>query len=211
MRLERSFYEQSTLNLAKQLLGKLLVRRLPEGIVSGWIVETEAYLWRGDPACHANRGMTERNRVMFGSPGTLYVYSIHAKYCMNIVTESAGRGAAVLIRAIEPWQGHDLLARNRGGVAEPQWTSGPGKLCAAMAVDRRLNGEDLVTSQAIWLETDGLRAIPRRFPVRTSPRIGISQAQERPWRFFIDGNRYVSGRAAHHSKPPREMLANNRT
>jgi len=105
MRLKADFFDASTLTIAKRLLGKRLVRQLPEGLVAGWIVETEAYHWRGDAACHTSRSITKSNRAMFGPPGTLYVYPIHAKYCMNIVTEREGRGAAVLIRAIEPTDG----------------------------------------------------------------------------------------------------------
>jgi DNA-3-methyladenine glycosylase len=206
MRLTAEFYQSPTLTVARELLGKRLVRKLPEGIVAGWIVETEAYHWRGDPACHANRGMTASNRAMFGAPGTLYVYPIHAKYCMNVVTEREGRGAAVLIRAIEPTDGFEILCRNRGHVEHAEWTNGPGKLCMAMSVDRQLNGIDLPTHPEIWIEAPQPSAQPR-WSIGRSPRIGISAAQEKLWRFFIDGNRYVSGRATFHTRPRRESLS----
>ncbi len=198
MRLKADFFDASTLTIAKRLLGKRLVRHLPEGLVAGWIVETEAYNWRGDAACHASRGKTASNQAMFGRPGTLYVYPIHAKYCMNIVTEREGRGAAVLIRAIEPTDGISILSQYRQGVEPGQLTNGPGKLCMAMSIDRRLDGIDLDVSSEIWLEASA-QELDRRWTMKCSRRVGISVAQDKLWRFFIDGNRFVSGRAADHS------------
>ena len=113
-RLARSFYDRPTPIVARQLLGKALLRRLHDQWIGGVIVETEAYLSRDDPACHSDRGMTPSNASMFGPPGTLYVYPIHAKHCMNAVTESQGIGSAVLIRAIEPIWGIDYIKSNRG-------------------------------------------------------------------------------------------------
>jgi DNA-3-methyladenine glycosylase len=206
MRLKADFFGASTLMIAKRLLGKKLVRQLPEGLVAGWIVETEAYQWRGDPACHASRGITASNRAMFGPPGTLYVYPIHAKFCLNIVTEREGRGAAVLIRAIEPTDGLRILSQYRQGVEPTQWTNGPGKLCLAMSIDRRLNGIDLTENSEIWVESP--EALPRQsWKMNSSGRIGISAGQDKPWRFFIDGNRYVSGRASDHSQARRNRLS----
>jgi DNA-3-methyladenine glycosylase len=177
-------------------------------LVAGWIVETEAYLWRGDPACHASRGITPSNRAMFGPPGTLYVYPIHAKFCLNVVTEREGRGAAVLIRAIEPTDGLRILSQYRQGVEPSQLTNGPGKLCLAMAIDRRLNGIDLTENSEIWMESS--KASRRQeWKVNASGRIGISAGQDKRWRFFIDGNRYVSGRASDHSQPRIHQLSNS--
>jgi DNA-3-methyladenine glycosylase len=205
MRLKADFFDASTLTIAKRLLGKKLVRQLPEGIVAGWIVETEAYLWRGDPACHASRGITASNQAMFGPPGSLYVYPIHAKFCLNVVTERAGRGAAVLIRAIEPTDGLGILSQYRQGVEPTQRTNGPGKLCLAMSIDRRHNGIDLNENSEIWIESPEVPFRPR-WKIKTSGRIGISAGQDKPWRFFIDGNRFVSGRASDHTQPPRNRL-----
>jgi DNA-3-methyladenine glycosylase len=198
MRLSKQFFEAPTLQVAPNLLGKKLVYATPAGIVAGWIVEVEAYLWKGDPACHAARGMTPRNQIMFEDAGRLYVYSIHAKYCMNIVTEIAGRGAAVLIRAVEPCEGIELMANNRGlTTTGRELTSGPGRLCMAFAIDRSLNGVDLVTDRKIWIEEDD-ELSPSKWRIQRSGRVGINVAQEKPWRFFVDGHRYVSGRAMDH-------------
>jgi DNA-3-methyladenine glycosylase len=125
---------------------------------------------------------------------------------MNIVTEREGRGAAVLIRAIEPTEGQDILARYRQGFPIDEWTNGPGKLCMAMSIDRRLNGIDLTNHPELWLESSERRP-GTGWSIKRSGRIGISNAQDKPWRFFIDGNRFVSGRAADHSRPAIESLA----
>jgi DNA-3-methyladenine glycosylase len=206
MRLKNEFYRQPTLKVAKALLGKRLVRRFPNGIVSGWIVEVEAYLWRGDEACHANRGMTKRNETMFGRSGLLYVYPIHAKYCMNVVTEVEGRGAAVLIRAIEPIDGLGIMRDFRGIADLEQLTNGPGKLCSAFGIDRHFNGIDLIDHEDVWIEDDSKIFSGNKLRVHRSGRIGISRAQEKLWRFFIDGNRFVSGRVADHRVPRAESL-----
>ncbi len=182
------------------------MRRLPQGIVSGWIVEVEAYLWRGDPACHASRGRTNRNRTMFGPPGLLYVYPIHAKYCMNVVTEREGRGAAVLIRAVEPVEGSEIMFANRPVEREEELTNGPGKMCAAFDIDHRHNGIDLINSDEIWIEDSPHRPSKQTWSIQQSGRIGINVAQEKPWRFFIDGNRFVSGRAMDHRVERKKSL-----
>ena len=206
MRLTASFFDRPTLKVAKALLGTRLMRRTDRGLVAGWIVEVEAYLWRGDPACHANRGRTPRNAAMFYPPGRLYVYSIHAKYCMNVVTEAEGRGAAVLIRAVEPLYGEEWMRQNRGlDNLGPELTNGPGKLCAAFEIDRRLDGIDLTTHPAVWIEAAHAPLPASR--IHRSGRIGIRVATEKPWRFFIDGNRFVSGRASDHRVPRRASLA----
>jgi DNA-3-methyladenine glycosylase len=205
MRLTASFFDRPTLKVAKALLGTRLMRRTDRGLVAGWIVEVEAYLWRGDPACHAHRGRTPRNAAMFYRPGTLYVYSIHAKYCMNVVTEAEGRGAAILIRAVEPLHGEEWMRQNRAlEELGPDLTNGPGKLCEAFEIDRRLNGVNLTTDPAIWLESGEQPLPPSR--IHCSGRIGIRVATEKLWRFFIDGNRYVSGRASDHRIPRQAIL-----
>jgi DNA-3-methyladenine glycosylase len=193
IRLDLSFYHQPTLQMARGLLGKQLVRVLNGQRLSGLIVETEAYIGEADRACHASRGRTPRTEVMYGPPGHAYVYFIYGMHhCFNVVTEEEGFPAAVLIRALEPWEGLEWMRRHRPGRPDGQLTNGPGKLCAALAVDRTLNGVDLCTNRVFFIEegrtvADGEIAI--------SPRIGIRSdetARSRPWRFYIKGNRYVS-------------------
>jgi DNA-3-methyladenine glycosylase len=203
MRLDRAFYQQPTLQLAKQLLGMQLFHRTAEGLLSGWIVEVEGYLWRNDPACHAARGMNNKNRAMFGPPGTLYVYCIHASWCMNVVTEIEGRGAAVLIRALQPIQGIQAMQARRGTEHFPSLTNGPGKLCQSFTIDRACNGIDLCNHDSLWIE----RPVSRpKFRIQKSPRIGITQGTSLPYRYFIDTNRFVSGTAREHSRPKISML-----
>jgi DNA-3-methyladenine glycosylase len=203
MRLDRAFYSQPTLRLAKNLLGKHLVHETSAGRLSGWIVEVEAYLWRRDPACHAARGMTNKNRSMFDQPGTLYVYCIHSCWCMNVVSEIEGRGAAVLIRALEPIEGLEHMHGQRRVENRVELTNGPGKLCQAMGIDRQQNGLDLVDHDSLWIEQPS--AAPS-FRVSRSPRIGIREGTELLYRYFVDGNRFVSGRAAYHSLPRKSAL-----
>jgi DNA-3-methyladenine glycosylase len=191
-KLPRSFYARSTLEVASNLLGKVLVRRIGKRTLSGMIVETEAYVGPHDLACHASKGHTARTAVMFGSPGYAYVYMIYGFYfCLNVVTEPKGYPAAVLIRGIEPLENVDLMRELRNNPEhEANIASGPGKLCMAMSIDKRLNGENLLGT-TLWIEE-------RRFTpglIRTSPRIGVDYAGEykdKPWRFYVDGNRHVS-------------------
>ncbi len=204
----------STQQVAKDLLGKRLVRSLisePSGgqpsTLSGIIVEVEAYLASRDTASHSHRGRSKKNASMFAAPGTLYVYSIHARHCLNVVTEPAGYGAAVLIRAIEPCDGTELMALNRkinDCPSNPQelraLTSGPGRLCEALAVDRHLDGIDLFASDQLWLEDSSMPAPKMKRRRRVTSRIGISTAKEKRLRWFLDGNRFVSGKASHHSQ-----------
>lgn len=190
--LGRDFYDRDPALVARELLGKLLLRPLAgrERLI-GRIVEVEAYLSSGDPACHTNRGLTRRNATMFGPPGHAYVYAIHARHCLNAVTEAAGLGSAVLIRAVEPLAGLDAMRRHRGCDGERELTRGPGRLCEAFAIDRELNGLDLTRPERLWIECDGFSVAADSLGV--SPRIGISAAQELPLRFFHRGNRFVSG------------------
>ena len=143
-RLPRSFYERPTELVARELLGKALLRRVGEEWLGGLIVETEAYLASGDLASHSARGETRSNAAMFGRPGTLYVYPIHAKYCMNVVTDPMGQGSAVLLRALEPVWGIEQMMRNRSTSQLRQLTRGPAMLCQALAVDRAQDKTDLV-------------------------------------------------------------------
>jgi DNA-3-methyladenine glycosylase len=179
--------------MAWDLLGKRLVRVLNGQRLSGIIVETEAYTGEADGACHASRGRTARTEVMYGPPGHAYVYFIYGMHhCFNVVTEEEGFPAAVLIRALEPLEGLERMRRHRPGRPDDQLTNGPGKLCAALAIDRTLNGVDLCISQVFFIE-EGRTVADEE--IATGPRIGIRSdevARSRPWRFYIKGNRCVS-------------------
>ena len=179
-RLTRDFFDRDTELVARELLGCFLVHR-SEGIERiGRIVETEAYLGVGDLAAHTSRGVTPRTRVMFGPPGHAYVYLIYGMHhCINVVTEGEGTGTAVLLRALEP-------VRNLPGK-----TSGPGLLCKAMDIDRRLNGHDFCSDDLHLLARP---AAPPE-PVAQRPRVGVDYAGEwaaRLLRFYLEGNRHVS-------------------
>lgn len=191
LKLSRSFYEQSTIGVAKQLLGKFLVRRHSDGTTVGRIVETEAYIGPQDLACHASRGRTNRTEVMFGPAGHAYVYFIYGfHYMLNLVTESKDYPAAVLIRAVEPLQGIDLMQRRRNNGSLRNLASGPGKLCQAFAIDRSLNGADLC-GNVIFVEDRG-EPVPKFW---ATPRIGVDYAgkwKHKPYRFLIRGNEFVS-------------------
>jgi DNA-3-methyladenine glycosylase len=177
--------------VARAMLGKLLVRQTPEGIAGGRIVEVEAYLGGEDPASHSYRGKTNRNAVMFGPPGHLYVYSIHSRWCMNAVTEEH-KPTAVLIRAAEPLWGLAEMRRRRGRENLRELTTGPARLCEALAVDRRLNGADLTLGGEIWLTADP-HPPPEIAKVLMTVRIGVTSAKEELLRFCYAGNPFVSG------------------
>ncbi|MCE5197642.1 DNA-3-methyladenine glycosylase [bacterium] len=178
-KLEREFYLHDTLAVAKSCLGKILVHQTSEGILAGRIVETEAYL-SDDPACHASRGKTKRNEVMFGEPGHAYVYFTYGfHYCINFVTQPGGVPEAVLIRALEPLEGIEIMKRNRNRERIHDLCSGPGKLTQALGIGAELNGEDLLGNRLYVLDdqTDIGDVIAR-------PRIGIKLAAEELWRFY---------------------------
>jgi DNA-3-methyladenine glycosylase len=206
-RLGREFYSRPTETVARELLGCQFVRASPDGEIRGWIVETEAYLPHGDPACHANRGSTPSNRSMFLIPGTCYVYPIHAKYCVNVSTEADGIGAAVLIRGIEVTSGNDLVQRRRGTISQMDWCRGPARLCLALSIDRSLDGEDTIHSERIWIEQSTNQPRLPAFRIGTSPRIGVTSAESLELRFFVDGNRFVSGRRRDHSRRAADSFA----
>ena len=178
-----------TVELARFLIGKRLVRMLPEGIAGGRIVETEAYDI-GDLAGHAYRGITPRNRALFLERGHAYVYIAYGiSFMLNVSSETTGVGAGVLIRAIEPTDGVAIMERNRGVVRARDLTRGPGRLCAALKIDRRMDGIDLCQVGPLWLGSDG--QAPDE--VGQSVRIGITRAADSPLRFYARGNRFVSG------------------
>jgi DNA-3-methyladenine glycosylase len=179
-RLRRPFYARPALEVAPELLGKLLVRKIGGSERIGRIVEVEAYMGVGDMASHARHGPTPRSKIMFGPPGYAYVYMIYGMYHgMNIVVDIDGVASAVLIRGIEPVSGIEGA------------TDGPGKLCRALEIDRSLNGEDVVRGEALSVLDDGSAPLP----FATTPRVGVDYAGEwakKPWRFCALGSRFVS-------------------
>lgn len=183
--LPASFYERETLVVAEELLGKYLVRQIRGKQMVGKIVEVEAYIGESDPACHAYRGLTPRTKIMYGTAGHAYVYFNYGMYfLLNVVTEREGFPAAVLIRALEPVFGFKS--------DEVRPASGPGKLCRSMQIDKELNGEPF-TGKRLWIGE--LRSdANQEFEIQWSPRIGISVGQDKPWRAYIAGNRFVSGK-----------------
>jgi DNA-3-methyladenine glycosylase len=198
-RLTRRFYARPTDVVAKALLGQWVLRKTDSGEwLGGKIVETEAYLATDDPASHSYRGPTKRNGSMFRPPGTLYVYSIHAKHCMNVSTEREGVGSAVLIRAIEPVYGLHEMSLRRNQQDPRRLTRGPGMLCQALDINRTHDGIDLITSDEIAL-LSGQQPSPDE--ILTGPRIGISHAKELGLRFFLRGNRFVSGSVTNFHTP----------
>jgi DNA-3-methyladenine glycosylase len=192
-RLERSFYARDTLTVARELLGQRLVRLLDGQRIAGRIIEVEAYIGEEDQACHAASGRTARNAVMYGPAGHAYVYFIYGMHhCFNVVTEREGFPAAVLVRALEPVEGIEVMRAHRGGREGAELTNGPAKLCYALAIDRALNKVDLVTSEELWIERDVSIADDR---VVTGPRMGVrgdEWAVTVAWRRWVVGNRYVS-------------------
>ena len=192
--LPRDFYLQDTRIAAQKLLGQIVSRRLPSGeVLSGIIVETEAYL-TDDPACHAYRGQTPRNSAMFGPPGRTYVYFTYGLHMMlNLVCGPEGTAEAVLIRALEPVKGIDTMRDNRGGIAETrQLTNGPGKLAQALALTRLSHNSLDVTN--LQSDIQILANVYPPFEMVTTTRIGITQGADLPWRYYVQGNRYVSRR-----------------
>jgi DNA-3-methyladenine glycosylase len=190
--LRREALPAGTIALARFLIGRIVVREMPEGLASGRIVETESYLV-GDAASHAYRGMTPRNRSMFLAPGHAYVYLAYGtSFMLNITSEAAGIGEAVLIRALQPLAGIALMERHRGTTALRDLARGPGRLAQALAIDRALDGHDMCQPGALWLGEDGEE--PGEIGVST--RIGITKDADRPLRFYLRGSRFVSGARA---------------
>jgi len=193
--LPSSFYEAAADAVAPALLGHFLLRRTKAGLCGGIIVETEAYL-AGDPASHAFGGETARNRAMFGSPGSAYVYLIYGMhYCVNAVCRPRGVGEAVLIRALEPGPGTDLMRVRRPVLNLRELSNGPAKLCSAMEIGRELDGMDLcdsVSSLLIARNPDLAGTLQKLGPPKTTPRIGIRKAAELPLRYLLAGSECVS-------------------
>lgn|SRR5487761_530042 len=190
--LRRADLPAGTVKLARYLIDKILVHDLPNGRVSGRIVETEAYVV-GDAACHAFRGPTPRNGSVYLEPGHAYVYFIYgSSYMMNVSSEASGIGAAVLLRALEPLEGITLMEQHRHTVRLLDLARGPGRLAAAMQIERRHDGIDLCGGGPLWLGA----AVPRKRPIGrigTSVRIGVTKEIDRVLRFYERGNPFVSG------------------
>jgi DNA-3-methyladenine glycosylase len=184
--LPRSFYVRNATELAPSLLGCTLVHRSTQGTTAGIIVETEAYT-QDDPASHSFGGRSRRNAVMYGPAGHAYVYfSYGVHHCLNVVGGEEGRAEAVLVRALEPTEGLELMQRRRGKLDTHDLCSGPGKLVQAMGLGPEDNGADLTS--------DRLHLLPRQqeLAIAVTPRIGITKASEQPWRFIAVGNPFVT-------------------
>ena len=200
--LRRGFYNRSAPEVARALLGKVLVH----GPAAGLIVETEAYLGGDDLASHSARGLTPRTRVIFGPPGHAYVYFIYGMYeCLNLVCEPAGSAGCVLIRALEPVAGIELMRHRRPAARRLEdLASGPGKLTLAMAITRAQNGADVTRGALVVREP--LRA--ETVAIEVTPRIGITHCADLPLRFVIRGNGFVSGRRGAAERPERPDARN---
>jgi DNA-3-methyladenine glycosylase len=198
----KEYYESATLKIAKEMLGKTLVVAPIEGSLesatAGIIVETEGYVGPEDPACHAYTGLTKRNATMWGAPGNAYVYFTYGNHWMiNLVTERDGYPAAVLLRAVEPVHGLELMRARRklenlkGKPNDRNLTNGPGKMCAAMGINGAFNGLSLQGPHLYIIETPQTVALPPFEMVETT-RIGITRGVELPWRYYVKGNKFVS-------------------
>jgi DNA-3-methyladenine glycosylase len=187
-KLSREFYNRPTLEVAIDLLGKILVREVNGLSMGGRLVEVEAYIGEDDPGCHACRGMTPRNEIMYGDPGYLYVYFTYGNhYMLNIVTERKGFPAAVLLRGMEPLYGIEFMKNNRGVNKLSEIASGPGKMAKALGITTAQKGEDL-TGKHIYLLDDKMEISE----IWQSPRIGLTDGRDKLWRFFLPDNPYVS-------------------
>ena len=192
MKQDRAFFDRATLEVAPDLIGQCLLRCIGADTLVGRIVEVEAYLGHPDAASHASRKNPKRAKIMFGPPGYAYVYMIYGMHCcFNFVTEGDGEAGAVLVRAVEPVEGVEVMRRLRTRpMPDRNLTSGPGKFCQAFGIDRTCNGID-VCGDELWIEE--LDRPPER--VATGPRVGIGYAGEwalKPWRFWEAGNPFVS-------------------
>ncbi|HEY2934510.1 MAG TPA: DNA-3-methyladenine glycosylase [Acidobacteriota bacterium] len=187
--LPRKFFNRNALEVTRELMGKTLVRFLDHDVLTGRIVEAEAYIGEDDPACHAFRGLTPRTRVMYGPPGFSYVYFTYGMYFMlNVVCEREGFPAAVLLRAVEPLEGLDKMLELRKTAEPSKVANGPGKLCVAFDIKSELNAIDL-TSKVSNLQICAGQEVPT---VKWSSRVGIREGTDKKWRCYIPGNRFVS-------------------
>ena len=205
--LHRDFFARDPRRVARDLLGKVLVRRgenpaVKGALLAGRIVEVEAYLGENDPAAHAAAGNTNRTSVLFGPPGHAYVYFIYGNHhCLNVSCQREGKAGCVLLRALEPLVGLEEMAHARGMVVRgprdmPKLTSGPGRLAEAFGITRsRDNGCDLTSSDSsLWIGDDGSPRERIRIRIGITPRIGITKAADQPLRYLLAGNAFISGR-----------------
>jgi DNA-3-methyladenine glycosylase len=188
--LDAAFYTRDQEAVAQELLGKRLIRRVGSQVLEGVIVETEAYYGREDPASRAYHGRKNYNQLMWDAPGRVFIYNVHKYWMLNIVAHAPNQVGAVLIRALEPQEGIEVMQRNRSATRLVNLTNGPGKLTTALQIDRSVNG-DLVTSceSTLFVAESGMNP-----EVGRSHRIGVRRDLERTLRFFIQGNPYVSRR-----------------
>lgn len=193
--LPRAFYDREPEIVARELLGKLLIRAGGSGRMLGRIVETEAYLATGDPASHSYSGLKRRNASMFGAPGHAYVYAIHSRWCLNAVTQPEGTPSAILIRAVEPLEGLDLMADRRGTDNVRDLARGPARLCEAFGIDRALDGHDLTCAEELWIAADGRDegSVPES-RLAVGPRVGVTSAHDLPLRYYLADSPFVSRR-----------------
>ncbi len=184
----RSFYNRDTLEVAQDILGKYIVYNSPSGEISARIVEVEAYIGENDPACHAARGMTSRNEIMFGQAGFSYIYLIYGMYnCLNFVTEKKGFPAALLLRAAEIVDGFEVVVKNNPQKSKSRILSGPGLFCKAFGLTKEHNGLDL-TQEILYVESHDNNKVE----IIQSERIGISNGKEHLWRFYDKNSQAVS-------------------
>ncbi|MFQ6086500.1 MAG: DNA-3-methyladenine glycosylase [Candidatus Bathyarchaeia archaeon] len=189
MILERKFYEREPAIVAKDLLGKILVRKINSETLSGKIVETEAYYGEGDPASRAYKGRMRFNELMYAEPGRTFIYMVHGNWLLNIVAHLKGEVGAVLIRAVEPIQGIEVMVKNREVENFHDLTNGPGKLTKALAITKELNGVDVTNRKS---ELTVMEGEERKFEIASSHRIGVRMDLPQELRFFIKGNKFVS-------------------
>ncbi len=191
--LTRDFYVGDTIEVAKNLLGKIIVRKFRKTVLSGKIVEVEAYIGSYDPACHAYKKTKGRCKVMYSIGGTAYVYFVYGNHhCFNVVTGKEGEGNAVLVRAVEPIVGIKKMKSFRGGIQElHNLTNGPGKFCQAFGITLKDNGRDLVTDKDFFIAENDVQN-KDEIIIMQSTRIGINKGKDFPYRFFILNNKFVS-------------------
>lgn len=188
-RLDKSFFTRNAVTVARELIGKIICRKLGNSILKGMIVETEAYPGKNDPASHTYIGKTKRNAAMFEEGGISYVYFTYGNhFCFNVVTGVKDKGSAVLIRAVEPLEGIDIMMNNRNKTNIYDLTNGPGKFARAFGIDRSLYAADLIKGNEIYLlET----TTPKKFMIGKSTRIGITKNTEKKYRFYLKDNPFV--------------------
>jgi DNA-3-methyladenine glycosylase len=191
-RLYKDFFLKNTVTVARELIGKKICRKWGDKTLIGTIVETEAYPGKNDPASHTFIGKTKRNAAMFEEGGISYVYFTYGNhYCFNVVTGSKNRGSGVLVRGVEPIEGIDIMMNNRNTTSIYNLTNGPGKFARAFGINRNLNAADLINGNEIYLLESREE---KKIKIAKSIRIGITKNTEKPYRFYMKDNPFVSGK-----------------